>query len=361
MRLPDEAIVKQCLEGDGNAFSLLIGKYQNVVYALCYHMVGNFADAQDLAQETLIKAYLDLFQLRDASKFAAWVHRITVNVCRMWLRTRRVNEDISLETLSQGELAGGETPDEHIEAVELQLSIAEAIASPSEKNRLIITLYYMDGMSCDEIGSFLNLSRSAIKNRLMRARKQLREELISMVEDKFSKHKLPEDFSGKVVQEVVVKSVLIHKRDDEHGDAPVVLLQSKADENQIMPIWIGLPEGIAIAQQLEHKQTPRPITHDLVANILAEFSMKVTRVVVTDLQKNTFYARIAIESDGMIKEFDARPSDSIALALRTNAPIFVAKSVLSENAIESIPDTGEFVEMKLDMIHIKTSVEVKLP
>jgi RNA polymerase sigma factor (sigma-70 family) len=88
MKLSDEVIIRRCLEGDGNAFSLLVEKYQNAVYGLCYHIVGNFADAQDLTQESFIQAYLDLTQIKIPSKFASWLYRVTVNVCKMWLRNR---------------------------------------------------------------------------------------------------------------------------------------------------------------------------------------------------------------------------------------------------------------------------------
>ena len=336
MKLSDEAIVKRCLEGDRNAFSSLVAKYQNAVYGLCYHIAGNFADAQDLAQESFVKAYLELSQIRDPSRFARWLYSITLNVCKMWLRDRKGADNLPLEVAAQEIFADSGLPAEHAEAEELRSSVMDAITSLSERNSLVVTLYYIDGLSYEEIGNFLSLSESAIKSRLHRARKQLREELISMMEDNFERHKLPEDFPEKVVQEVEVKCVRMNKSED-GVIVPVVFLQNKADEKQILPIYIGAFEGSAIIQQLEKTQTPRPMTHDLMANILKEFGMRVVRIVVTDLKETTFYARITIESDGVLKEIDARPSDSIALALRTDAPIFVAKSVLSKSAVEGIP------------------------
>jgi RNA polymerase sigma factor (sigma-70 family) len=343
MRLSDEAVIERCLEGDGNAFSQLVARYQNAVYGLCYHIVGNFADAQDLTQETFVKAYLDLPRMRDRSKFASWLYRITVNTCKMWLRDRKGADDLPLEAVVQAErdFADGESPQESAEAEELRLSITEAIASLSEKNRLAVTLYYIDGLSYDEIGDFLSLSTSAVKSRLHRARTQLKEELISMVEDNFDKHKLPEDFPEKVIQEVEIKMVKMA----EDQNAPVVILQNKADEKQLLPIWIGMFEALAIITKLENQPTlARPMTHDLMANMLKEFGMKVVRVVVTDLRESTYYARITIQTDGKLKEIDARPSDSIALALRTGAPIFVAKSVLSESGIR--PDEKVLSSLK---------------
>ena len=352
MRLSDEAIIERCLEGDGNAFSQLVARYQNAVYGLCYHIVGNFADAQDLTQETFVKAYLDLPRMRDRSKFASWLYRITVNTCKMWLRDRKGADDLPLEAVVQTEtdFADGGSPQESAEAEELRLSITEAIASLSEKNRLAVTLYYIDGLSHDEIGDFLSLSTSAVKSRLHRARTQLKEELISMVEDNFDKHKLPEDFPEKVIQEVEIKMVKMA----EDQNAPIVILQNKSEEGELLPIWIGMFEALAIITKLENQPTTRPMTHDLMANMLKEFGMKVVRVVVTDLKESTYYARITIQTDGKLKEIDARPSDSIALALRTGAPIFVAKSVLSESGIrpdEKLLDSTrgviEFKEGKL--------------
>ncbi|MFC1717155.1 bifunctional nuclease domain-containing protein [Candidatus Poribacteria bacterium] len=343
MKLSDETIIRRCLEGDGNAFSLLVEKYQNAVYGLCYHMVGNFADAQDLTQETFVRAYLELVKVREPTRFASWLYRITVNVCRMWLRDRKGTDNVPLEAVAQTEeeFADNNSPAEHAEAEELRLSITEAIASLSEKNRLAITLYYIDGLSYGEIGDFLSVSPSAVKSRLHRARKELKEELITMVEDKFDEHQLPEDFSEKVVHEVEVKYVKMKGKGESTDDpvAPIVFLGSKTDEKQLLPIFVGVFEAFAITTTLDgSQQLSRPMTHDLMANMLKEFGMEVVRVVVTDLLENTFYARITVKSDGKLKEIDARPSDAIALALRTGAPIFVAKSVWSESSIEA---TGE--------------------
>ncbi|MFC1718377.1 RNA polymerase sigma factor [Candidatus Poribacteria bacterium] len=200
MRSSDDAIVKRCLEGDVDAFSLLVERYQNAVYGLCYHMIGNFADAQDLTQEVFVKAYITLSQIKDPTKFASWLHRITVNSCNNWLRDRRGADDLPLEAVAQTGAAysSAKSPEEHVEAEELCISVREAIAALSERNRLPVTLYYMDGLSYAEIGNFLSLSQSAVKSRLHRGREQLKEGLISMVEDCFSEHKLPEDFPERI-------------------------------------------------------------------------------------------------------------------------------------------------------------------
>ena len=110
---------------------------------------------------------------------------------------------------------------------------------------------------------------------------------------------------------------------------PIVILKD-TDEKKVLPIWVGIFEANAIALEMEQVSTPRPMTHDLLKNIIAGFQAQVARIVVNDLKDNTFYAVITINLNGSEVLIDARPSDAIALALRVNAPIFVAEKVIEE-------------------------------
>ena len=96
----------------------------------------------------------------------------------------------------------------------------------------------------------------------------------------------------------------------------------------MLPIWVGVFEANAIAMQIENVATPRPMTHDLLRNVIADLDAAVQRIVVSDLQENTFYAVIYLTVRGETVGIDARPSDAIALALRTRAPIFVEEGVI---------------------------------
>jgi len=109
------------------------------------------------------------------------------------------------------------------------------------------------------------------------------------------------------------------------------------DGERVLPIWVGIFEGNAIAMGLEHVYTPRPLTHDLMANVLAELGVRLQRVVVCDLVANTYYAHLYLERDGVELVIDARPSDAIALALRTEAPIYVADK-LSDKMIDEFDE-----------------------
>jgi bifunctional DNase/RNase len=117
------------------------------------------------------------------------------------------------------------------------------------------------------------------------------------------------------------------------GKQPIVLLKT-ADGNKFLPIWIGHPEAAAILMKLQGASTPRPMTHDLVTEMLDQLGAQVTRIAVTELRENTFYAQITLQLDGSEIEIDSRPSDAIALAVRADAPIFAADRVIEESAIE---------------------------
>src|SRR2546427_1413492 len=117
------------------------------------------------------------------------------------------------------------------------------------------------------------------------------------------------------------------------GKQPIVLLKT-ADGNKFLPIWIGHPEAAAILMKLQSQAPPRPMTHDLVTDMLDQLGAQVIRITVTELRENTFYAQITVQQDGSEIEIDSRPSDAIALAIRADAPIFAADRVIEESAIE---------------------------
>jgi bifunctional DNase/RNase len=131
------------------------------------------------------------------------------------------------------------------------------------------------------------------------------------------------------VQEMVIYGVSF----DMVGKQPIVLLKT-VDGNKFLPIWIGHPEAASILMKLQGASTPRPMTHDLLCDMLGELQVKCTRVAVTELRDNTFFASITLRANGRELEIDSRPSDAIALAVRWGVPIFAADEVIAESAIE---------------------------
>ena len=150
------------------------------------------------------------------------------------------------------------------------------------------------------------------------------------------------------MQEMVIYGVSF----DMVGKQPIVLLKTR-EGNKFLPIWIGHPEAAAILMKLQGANTPRPMTHDLMNEMLSELEVACTRVSVTELKENTFYASITLQLDGKEMEIDSRPSDALALAVRTSAPIFAAQEVIDESAIEfehEVEDQEEVVEKFKDFL-----------
>ena len=123
--------------------------------------------------------------------------------------------------------------------------------------------------------------------------------------------------------EMTIKGLMV----DPITNMPIVILRDR-DGQKVLPIWVGIFEANAIALQIENISTPRPMTHDLLRNVIHDLKASVQKVVVCDLQENTFYALIYLTLNGDTLAVDARPSDAIALALRTHAPIFVEETVI---------------------------------
>jgi uncharacterized protein len=128
--------------------------------------------------------------------------------------------------------------------------------------------------------------------------------------------------------EMVVESVRVHMLSSRH-----VVILKEAARDRYLPIWIGPWEASAIAMKLQGLTPERPLTHDLFATTLEELGARIDRVVISELADETFHARIMLERDGRTVEVDARPSDALALAVRSNVRIFAADAVLEQAAL----------------------------
>jgi bifunctional DNase/RNase len=144
------------------------------------------------------------------------------------------------------------------------------------------------------------------------------------------------------------------------GKQPIVLLKT-LEGNRFLPIWIGHPEAAAILMRLQNAAPQRPMTHDLVTDMLAQLDVHVVRVAVTELRENTFYAQVTIQQDGSEIEVDSRPSDAIAIAVRTDAPIFVADEVIEESAIEFEGDEINDQELEKEVSKFRSFLENVTP
>jgi bifunctional DNase/RNase len=137
--------------------------------------------------------------------------------------------------------------------------------------------------------------------------------------------------------EMTIKGLMV----DPVTNVPIVILRD-AENQRILPIWVGPVEASAIALQVENVAPTRPMTHDLLKNLLAELEVTVQRIVIEDLRDNTFYAYLELRQRGGTLLIDARPSDALALALRTKAPVFVHPRVLEQaKSLDVTPEQAD--------------------
>lgn len=135
---------------------------------------------------------------------------------------------------------------------------------------------------------------------------------------------------------------------DPVSNAPIIILKDSKDE-KTLPIWIGIFEASSIAIKLEGIHTPRPLTHDLLRSVIESLNAKVVRIVINDLKDNVFYAKIHIRMGRRVVQVDSRPSDAIALALRTDSPIYVEEKVIDKLQKEELqPNNSEDIKSLLE-------------
>ena len=142
---------------------------------------------------------------------------------------------------------------------------------------------------------------------------------------------------------MLIELELVGVRVELPHNQPIVLLKEQTGF-RFLPIWIGAPEATSIAFALQGVAMPRPLTHDLLRNVLADLSVGVERIVVTELREGTFYAEIELIQNGQTVKVSSRPSDAIALAVRATVPIFAEESVLAEAGIEIEDEDEQEVE-----------------
>lgn len=142
--------------------------------------------------------------------------------------------------------------------------------------------------------------------------------------------------------EMSIKGLMV----DPVTNMPIVILHD-SDGKRILPIWVGVFEANAIALQIENVSTPRPMTHDLLRNVIQDLNGDVQKIVVSDLKGNTFYAVLHVVVAGEMVMIDARPSDAIALALRVRAPIFAEDAVIDNaKSMDITPDKGDSARLQ---------------
>ena len=192
MRTDDTALIHRALSGDETAFTMLMAKYQKQVHAIAWRIVKDFHIAEDIVQETFLKAHRKLGDLKDPCRFSAWLNAIATRCCLAWFRENRsdikLSENMDIAAKRNDPYSGYLVKDQAKDAArELREIIQKLLAKLPQGERTVITLHYFDGMSCEEIAAFLDVTTNTIKSRLNRARNRLRknEPLIQSTLDDF--------------------------------------------------------------------------------------------------------------------------------------------------------------------------------
>jgi RNA polymerase sigma factor (sigma-70 family) len=207
MQTEDGQIIHECLNGNPAEFGLLVDKYKEGIYALAYSRLGNFHDAQDITQETFIKAYTKLRTLKYWDSFAMWLGAIANNLCRQLIRSRSRRPDRDFAE---------DNPPEIIDTISIKSyqdnsvyqSLNDALESLPETYRQVLVLHYFSGMKSMEIARMLGVSLRTVTERLKMGREKLREEMITMMGATFREQKLPAGFTIRIVESV--KRIRIH-------------------------------------------------------------------------------------------------------------------------------------------------------
>ena len=207
MKTEDGYIVHECLNGDKSAFAILIDKYKAAVFAIAYDKLRNFHDAQDVAQEVFIKAFQKLSTLKNYDKFAVWIHSITNNLCKNYIRSQSRRPDREFIEDQDKSTIDSRSMESFKDDIENEM-INDALNSLPEIYRQVITLHYLGGMKDSEIAEFLGMSHTNVRQKLMKARTQLKEEMISMMDKTFEEQRLQAGFTFRLVE--MVKRIKIH-------------------------------------------------------------------------------------------------------------------------------------------------------
>ncbi len=222
MRTEDGSIIHRCLNGDPGAFAILLDKYKAGIYAYIYDKLRNFQDAEDVTQEVFERAYRNLRSLRRWESFAFWIYRIAANQCRRWFNARSKRPDSQYIEDQEPDVLDKPSLDAYRDG-QVDERLQEALNSLSDTYREVLILHYFGGMTIKDMARAIGTSPTAIGMRLTRARAQLKEEMIAMMDRAFEGERLQASFTFRVME--AIKRIKINP----------------------MPRTAGLPWGLSLA------------------------------------------------------------------------------------------------------------------
>ena len=369
----DGHLVRQARAGRASALAVLISRHWSIVHKLLARATGNWIEAEDLAQETVLQAATRLSDLHEPERFGPWLYTIALNRARLWWRRRRTSRvPQSLEALLasapavvEPHLAGESTsPEAAWEAADLARTIGRALSALPKPQQQAILAHYVEGLTYGEIAAMLSVPPSTVRSRLQHARERLRRELVPLVAEGYAEFARPPYAPSSRTRarrlamtyvEMMVDSVRVAgggRPGVRHEPAARAVVLKRVDspaaddgapakpDKQYLAVVVAPYEldVIAVARQ---PATPRPLTHRLMLELMPlPGRATIQEVRLTEVQDDMLSSAIVLKLGRRTKQVEARPTDAIVLALQAEVPIYAHTAVLEQAGITS-PDSWE--------------------
>jgi RNA polymerase sigma factor (sigma-70 family) len=345
--LPDAQLVEAALGGDKDAFATLVTRHWATAVALAARVLGTADLARDAAQEAAVAALVGLDRLRAPARFGAWFCGITLNVARGWVRQARAERPAAALDRAPDRASAEPGPDERAELADLAATVRAAVAQLADGQREAVLLFYLQGLTHREVAAELAISVGAVKARLHQARAALTPALVPLAGGPSApatrtKEPVMTTTAGRPAwAEVSVTDIRYSEDSNPLSRKHVILLDESAGPRRL-PIWVGHAEATVLALSLQAVETPRPLTYQLAAGLIAACGSRVGEVRITRLTDSVFYAVVVVDGPAGRQEVDARPSDAVNLALVTGAPILADSALLDDPRVTASPDWQDF-------------------
>ncbi|MHB0999267.1 MAG: bifunctional nuclease domain-containing protein [Armatimonadota bacterium] len=319
-----------------HAFGELVSRYQGLIYGLAYHQIRNYTDAQDITQNVFVHVFKSINQLEQPDRLVPWLRVITANECKMWLRSKQ--RHISIDDIDTDPSIVSLIDTRHREHERLA-EIRRIIDSLPEKSRLVITLYYLSGLSCREIGEYMGIPANTATQHLYRARRQLKD-LLSNVEEDYTMNKLPESFTSEVLQIVLLYPVtegqFLTATGENGYQGFMMRVGERNSDNPFITVWMKQDDLNDILLGLDPNRTSENAKGRALSSalqILDTFGIKLRRVVLRLSDDRKCIACVDLVQGETKFAIDMRPSDAIGLAVRVKVPIFTDDAVIKQGNV----------------------------
>ncbi|QBD76548.1 sigma-70 family RNA polymerase sigma factor [Ktedonosporobacter rubrisoli] len=355
----DAELVRLARAGSKYAFHQLIERYQLMAMGLALRLCREEETARDLVQEAILQAFLSLDHLQDPTRFKNWLYGIVFNVCRNWRRTVAQRPSLSLEaqeeeTLHQrlfsyrsGELSVD--PLTMIETDELRRLVQEVLQLLSPKNRLVAQLFYYEELSVQAIASHLNISQTAVKNRLHKGREQLRTHLLPLYPE-LAYRGTNRSVEEKMIPVTVARVV----QQDTQARSAVILVDRH--KQRAMPLWFPQQENMTLRQHMQmfsmfsqQDRVAEPTTLDLMVAMLTSLGSEIKKVEIDAFQGHILYAQLSLRSSRGKQTLKAHLNDALPLAVQLHCPFFVSGEVWRQRGID-LQGKGATLAEQLDTL-----------